>query len=146
MQLFVKTLTGKTITVEVESSDTADDVKAKIPNMEGTVWKISILCLVDEKIKEKRKALSFHEVLSLFFFFFVNFLRSLTYQTRVQWSDYIISSNSIGFFFFLRDSAARVKADLCRKTTGRWPYSRWLQYPERLGFLFSPYAVPFLFD
>uniref|UniRef100_F6I2W1 Ubiquitin-like domain-containing protein n=1 Tax=Vitis vinifera TaxID=29760 RepID=F6I2W1_VITVI len=54
MQLFVKTLTGKTITVEVESSDTADDVKAKIPNMEGSV-----------------------------------------------------------------DSAARVKADLCRKTTGR---------------------------
>ena len=101
MQLFVKTLTGKTITVEVESSDTADDVKAKIPNMEGTVWKISILCLVDEKIKEKRKALSFHEVLSLFFFFFVNFLRSLTYQTRVQWSDYIISSKFYWFFFFL---------------------------------------------
>ena len=30
MQIFVKTLTGKTITLEVESSDTIDVVKAKI--------------------------------------------------------------------------------------------------------------------
>ena len=30
MQIFVKTLTGKTITLEVEPSDTIDDVKAKI--------------------------------------------------------------------------------------------------------------------
>jgi len=30
MQIFVKTLTGKTITLEVESSDTIDMVKSKI--------------------------------------------------------------------------------------------------------------------
>ena len=30
MQIFVKTLTGKTITLEVESSDTIENVKAKI--------------------------------------------------------------------------------------------------------------------
>jgi ubiquitin len=30
MQIFVKTLTGKTITLEVEPSDTIDNVKQKI--------------------------------------------------------------------------------------------------------------------
>lgn len=35
MQIFVKTLTSKTITLEVESSDTIETVKSKIQEKEG---------------------------------------------------------------------------------------------------------------
>lgn len=35
MQIFVKTLTGKTVTVEVESTDTVEQLKQKITDKEG---------------------------------------------------------------------------------------------------------------
>tara|TARA_B100000161_G_scaffold147272_2_gene104751 strand:- start:5689 stop:5811 length:123 start_codon:yes stop_codon:yes gene_type:complete len=35
MQVFVKTLTGKTITLEVEPNDTIDNVKQKLQEKEG---------------------------------------------------------------------------------------------------------------
>ena len=35
MNIFIKTLTGKTITLEVEPGDTIENVKQKIQNAEG---------------------------------------------------------------------------------------------------------------
>ena len=35
MQIFIKTLTGKTITLDVEASDTVESVKEKIKDKEG---------------------------------------------------------------------------------------------------------------
>lgn len=44
MQIFVKTLTGKTITLEVESSDTIDNVKTKIRTLSAKCESTSLSC------------------------------------------------------------------------------------------------------
>ena len=38
MQIFVKTLTGKTITLDVDAADTIEAVKQKIQDKEGIKW------------------------------------------------------------------------------------------------------------
>ena len=54
MQIFVKTLTGKTITLEVEGSDTIENIKAKIRQQSLTkvftvlIFGLSILIIVSE--------------------------------------------------------------------------------------------------
>jgi hypothetical protein len=51
MQIFVKTLTGKTITLEVENNDTIDAVKARFKTRKGSPQISNVLCTLENSLK-----------------------------------------------------------------------------------------------
>ena len=54
MQIFIKTLTGKTITLEVEPADTISSVKEKVQDKEGLATGRQILIFAGKELEDKR--------------------------------------------------------------------------------------------
>jgi hypothetical protein len=62
MQIFVKTLTGRRITLEVDPDDRIEDVKAKIEEREGIPPEVQILIFADSHRRNDGKTLQNYSI------------------------------------------------------------------------------------
>ena len=85
MQIFVKTLTGKTITMKVESDDTIDMVKGRIQDMEALSPKVYRIIYESRKLEDDRTLADYNIQES----FTLHLRPAYRWQTSFIWEDEI---------------------------------------------------------